>query len=58
MKQYVKTFAIFEGESFDQFMRQAQVAQSGNPYWFGRNPKPNRKPKVKTKSTLAKNKNS
>lgn len=51
---YCKTFKAFESESFDSFMRQAQVAQSGNPYWFGRNPKP----KLKTKSTLAKIKKS
>lgn len=58
MKQFIKSFSLFESASFDQFMRQAQVAQSGNPYWFGRNPKPKKKdPKFKQKSTLAKNKN-
>jgi hypothetical protein len=57
MKSYVKSFEVFEGQGFDQFMRQAQVAQSGNPYWFGRNPKPKSKPKFKSKSTLSKNKN-
>jgi len=57
MKQFVKSFGLFESASFDQFMRQAQVAQSGNPYWFGRNPKPKKKPNPKQKSTLVKNKN-
>jgi hypothetical protein len=57
MRQYIKPFSIFESQGFDQFMRQAQVAQSGNPYWFGRNPKPKKKePKTQTKSTLTKNK--
>lgn len=31
--------------SFDTFMRQSQVAQSGNPYWFGLNPKSSDKSK-------------
>ena len=54
MKNFIKPFGLFESESFDQFMRQAQVAQSGNPYWFGRNPKAG--PKPKKKSTLVKKK--
>ena len=37
--KHIKSFKVFEGDSFTQFMQQAQVAQSGNPYWFGRNPK-------------------
>lgn len=53
--QYVKSFEVFESESFDQFMRQAQVAQSGNPYWFGRNPKPKKaRPRADKKSKIAK----
>ena len=57
--QHVKSFEVFESESFDQFMRQAQVAQSGNPYWFGRNPKPkNAKPKAGKKSKITKTKKS
>jgi hypothetical protein len=52
--KYIKRLNVFEGQGFDQFMRQAQVAQSGNPYWFGRNPKP----KLKPKSTLVKRKKS
>jgi hypothetical protein len=53
--QHVKSFSVFESESFDQFMRQAQVAQSGNPYWFGRNPKPKKaKPKAPKKSKITK----
>jgi hypothetical protein len=54
MNQYIDRFDLFENLGFDRFMRQAQVAQSGNPYWFGRNPKP----KAKTKSTLIKKKKS
>jgi hypothetical protein len=53
--QHVKSFEVFESESFDQFMRQAQVAQSGNPYWFGRNPKLKRaRPKADKKSKITK----
>lgn len=59
MKQFIKPFSVFESASFDQFMRQAQVAQSGNPYWFGRNPKAKKKnPTLNQKSTLVKNKKS
>jgi hypothetical protein len=58
MKEYIKSFEIFESLGFDRFMRQAQVAQSGNPYWFGRNPKPKKtEPKLSANSKLIKNKN-
>jgi len=58
VNQYIEPFSVFESQGFDGFMRQAQVAQSGNPYWFGRNPKPKKKkPNTPSKSTLAKNKN-
>jgi hypothetical protein len=52
--RHVITFEVFESIAFDRFMQQAQVAQSGNPYWFGRNPKPSLK--SKKKSTLVKKK--
>lgn len=57
--RHVDTFETFEAQGFDRFMQQAQVAQSGNPYWFGRNPKPKKKgPVSKKKSTLVKKKES
>jgi hypothetical protein len=53
--RHIDTFEMFEAFAFDRFMQQAQVAQSGNPYWFGRNPKPKKKgPALKKKSTLVK----
>lgn len=47
--QHIKTFTVFiqESQSYQRFMQQAQVAQSGNPYWFGLNPKKSKKSKIK-----------
>jgi hypothetical protein len=43
-KRIVESF-----QAFTQFMQQAQVAQSGNPYWFGHNPRKKKKPLPKKK---------
>ena len=49
MSGHLKTFTQFlqESHGYDRFMQQAQVAQSGNPYWFGLNPKKSKKSKTK-----------
>jgi hypothetical protein len=44
MKKLVESF-----QTFTQFMQQAQVAQSGNPYWYGLNPRKKTKSQSKTK---------
>jgi hypothetical protein len=57
--KHVKDFRTFEGDTYAQFLQQAQVAQSGNPYWFGRNPKTKKVgPTGQIKSTLTKKKKS
>jgi hypothetical protein len=38
-----KAASTKESQGYTQFMQQAQVAQSGNPYWFGANPKKSKK---------------
>jgi hypothetical protein len=44
-KKAIAAASTKESQGYTQFMQQAQVAQSGNPYWFGANPKKSKKSK-------------